>query len=150
MRHEKCTKWLFVLWMTVALLTACGTTVTTPAPQNQPPVASWSDLEVQRVNIVRVSATSVRVDITYLIKLLKPNDYSFFFHFTDQAGNMVAQLDEPINLFSTGEVSWSRTLTIPPSASGKLRVVMGRYGPVNGARIATINGLEQIEIRILD
>lgn len=151
MKCEKCPRgWLFVLLIAAGLLAACGTAIATREAQKQSPVASWNDIEVQRVNIIRISETAVRVDMMYLIKPLKPDNYSFFFHFTDQAGKMIVQLDMPINPFSTGEVSWSRAVTIPASTTGKLKVVMGRYNPVNSARIPTVNGLDHVEIGVID
>jgi len=151
MEHEKYLRsWLLVLVVAAGLLTACGTATATPATRKQSPIAVWSDLEVQRVNLIRISETTVRVDVVYLIKLLKPDNYSFFFHFTDPAGKIVAQVDVSINPFSTGEVAWSQVVTLSDSTRGKLKVVMGRYSPVNFARLATVSGLEQVEIGVVD
>ena len=119
--------------------------------QQQPTVAAWSDIEVQKVNVVRISETLLRLDITYLGKSQTQDADPLFFHVTDQSGALVAGIDVLVGSVSAGKVfSTQDELRIPSSAAGKLRVVMGRFDPANASRIATTNGLTEIEIDVLE
>ncbi|HLF24814.1 MAG TPA: hypothetical protein VJG32_00640 [Anaerolineae bacterium] len=117
----------------------------------QPTVAAWSDIEVQKVNVVRISRTALQVDMTYVGKSQKQDAYPFFFHVTDESGILVAQIDVSVNSVPIGKVSSSQyEVRLPPSAIGKIRIVMGRYNSANTSRIATINGLPEVEIGVID
>lgn len=133
------------------LLIAGSIALASPNSQQQPIVADWSDIEVQKVNAVRISKTLLRLDITYLGKSRTQEPYPFFFHITDQSGALVAGIDVLLGPVSIGKVfSTQNEVRIPSSATGKLRMIMGRFNPVNASPIATINGLNEIEIDVLE
>ena len=75
-------------------------------------------------------------------------DYTLFVHALDDAGRIVAQIDQqprggayPTSIWDASEfVPDEITLALPPDARGKLRVIIGWYDAQTGERLPTATG----------